>query len=96
MDANSLSLKIQAEVVPLTLQVPKEKYDGTTDPIDHVAYFESTLDLYGMTNVIKCRVFLTTFKGMTQSWYDSLSSQSITIFKLFKRIFLRHFIANKR
>ena len=49
-DSNPLSLKIQAKVVLPTLKVFKEKFDGTTDPTNHVVGFESTLDLYGALN----------------------------------------------
>ena len=64
MDNNPLSLAIQTEMVPLTIRVPKEKFSETTDPTDHVATFESHMDLYGATNAVKCRAFSVTFKGM--------------------------------
>ena len=96
MDSNPLSLAIQAEIVPLTIRVPKEKFNGTTDPIDHVTAFESHMNLYGATNVAKCRAFSTTFRGVARSWYDSFTAQSITSFKYFKKLFIGHFMANKR
>ena len=85
-DYNPLSLKIQAEIIPPTLRVPKEKFSGIIDPTDHVAAFESHMDLYGTTDTIKCRAFLATVKGVAQSWYDSLSAHSITKFKQFKKL----------
>ena len=51
-------------MVPLTLRIPKKKYNETTDPNDHISYFQTTVDLYGATNVAKCRIFLDTLKGM--------------------------------
>ena len=53
IDNNPLSLEIRSAVIPPSHRVPKEKYSGTTDPTDHVACFESTLDLYGTSDAIK-------------------------------------------
>ena len=94
-DSNTLSLGIQAKVVPLTLKVPKEKFDGTTNSIDHVAAFESNMDLYGAFDAVKGQAFLATFRGVARSWYDSLPSQTIMKFKQFKRLFVGHFMAKK-
>ena len=62
-----LVIKDPNESVPPNLRVPKEKFDGMTNPADHVACFESTLDLYDASVAIKCRAFPTTFKGVAQS-----------------------------
>ena len=71
-DTNPWSLRIQAKVVPPNLRVSKEKFDGMTGLAYHVPCFESTLDLYGVSDVIKCRAFPTNFKGIARFWYDSL------------------------
>ena len=72
IDNDPLSLEIRSAVIPPSHRVPKEKYSGTTDPTDHVACFESTLDLYGTSDAIKCRMFPATLIGMARSWYGSL------------------------
>ena len=61
---NPFSLEIQVMVVFHTLRFPKEKYNGMTDPIDHVACFESTPNMYDATDAIKCRMFPSTLIGM--------------------------------
>ena len=66
-ECNPLSLKIQAKIFSLTLKVPKEKFSEITDSTDHVVVFESHMDLYGVTDVVKCRSFLATFKGVARS-----------------------------
>ena len=96
IDSNPLSLAIQVKMVPSTFRVSKEKFSGTTYPIDHVVAFESHIDLYSMTDAIKCHAFPATFRGVAQSWYDFLPAQSITKFKQFKKLFIEHFMANKR
>ena len=72
VDNNPLSLAIQVEIVPPTIRVHKENFSGITDPTDHVIAFESHMDLYGATDAAKCKVFLTTFRVIARSWYDSL------------------------
>ena len=44
-DSNPLSLEIQEKMVPPSLRVPKEKYDGTPNPSDHIFCFQTTLGL---------------------------------------------------
>ena len=96
VDSNPLSLAIQVKIVPPTVRVPKKKFSGTTDPTGCVVAFESHMNLYGATDVAKCRAFSITFTGVAQSWYDSLPAQSIANFKYFKKLFICHFMANKR
>ena len=64
VDSNPLSLVIQAEMVLHTIRVPKEKCSGMSDPADHVAAFESHMDLYSATDATKCWAFSATFRGM--------------------------------
>ena len=96
VDSNPLSLVIQAKMVPPTIRVFEEKFNGISYLTDHVAIFESHMDLYGGTDAAKCRAFLTTFRGVARSWYNSLPAQSITKFKYFKKLFISHFMAHKR
>ena len=96
IDDNPLSLKIQSVVIPTSYRVPKERYNGTTDPTDQVACFESTLDLYGTSDAIKCRMFPATLIEMARSWYGSLPPQSISRFRQLRQLFVGQFLANKR
>ena len=83
-------------MIPHSYRVPKEKYNGAIDPTDHVACFESTLDLYGTSDAIKCRMFPTTLIEMARSWYGSLPPQSISRFSQLRQLFVGQFLANKR
>ena len=96
VDDNPLSLEIQYAVISPSYRVPKEKYNGTTDPTDQVACFESTLDLYGTSDAIKCRMFPATLIEMARSWYGSLPPQSISRFRQLRELFVGQFLANKR
>ena len=39
VNSNPLSLEIHAKMVSSTMRIPNKKYDGTTDPTEHVFYF---------------------------------------------------------
>ncbi|KAL0456068.1 UNVERIFIED_CONTAM: hypothetical protein Slati_0946000 [Sesamum latifolium] len=46
------------------------EYDGTTDPLEHLALFENAALLHRYTDGIKCRVFVTTFARGAQQWFN--------------------------
>ena len=96
MESNPLSLAIQSDSISPAIRIPKEKFDGTSDPADHAADFESCMDFYGASDSTKCRAFSATLTGVARSWYDSLPAQSITSFKCLKKLFVGNFMANKR
>ena len=90
------SLIIQLDMISPAIRLPKERFSGTSDLADHAVAFESHMDFYGVFDAIKCRAFSANFRGVAQSWYDSLPAQSITSFKYFKKLFISNFMTNKR
>ena len=96
VESNPLSLAIQLEPISSTIRIPKERFNGTSNPADHAATFESRMDFYGDSDATKCRAFSATFNGVARSWYESLPFQSITSFKYFKKSFIGNFMTNKR
>ena len=96
IDKNALSVEIQSKMVIPSLRILKEKYEGTVDSVDHISCFWTTLNLYGVTDAVKCRIFPTTLKRMLRMWFNSLRSSSVISFKYLNQIFIRHFMANKR
>ena len=96
VESNPLSLAIQLEPINPTIRIPKERFNGTSDPADHAMAFKSRMDFYGASDATKCRAFSATFIGVARSWYESLPAQSITSFKYFKKSFIGNFMANKR
>ena len=83
-------------MVSSTIRDPKERFSRMSDPTNHVAAFESHMDFYGATDATKCRAISATFRGVARSWFDSLPVLSIINFKYFKKLFIGHFMANKR
>jgi len=57
-----------------------EKYDGGTDPYEYIAVYSTHISLYTWNDSILCRVFPTTLKGATMSWFTRLSLLSIDCF----------------
>ena len=95
VDNNPLASKIQEKIVSPSLRITNKKYDGTTNPSDHIACFQTILDLYGSTDTAKYRIFSVTLKGMVRAWFDSLLSHSVTSFKQLSKLFVGHFLAKK-
>ena len=61
---------------PLNLK----RYDGTTNPYEHLDAFLTQANLYTNDNTILCRVFPTSLKGATLTWYGGLPPRSIDNF----------------
>jgi len=57
---------------PLNLQ----RYDGTIDPDKHLDAFLTQANLYTNDDTILCRVFPTSLKGATLTWYSGLPPRS--------------------
>ncbi|KAL0456963.1 UNVERIFIED_CONTAM: hypothetical protein Slati_1035500 [Sesamum latifolium] len=86
-----------ADELPLNWKEPNlPKYDGTTDPQEHLSYFENIALLYRYTAGVKCRVFVNTFTRSAQQWFNQLPSGSIRSFEEFRSLFLHHFASIKR
>ncbi|KAL0400276.1 UNVERIFIED_CONTAM: hypothetical protein Sradi_2370900 [Sesamum radiatum] len=65
-----------ADELPLNCRTPAiEEYNGTTDPMEHLSRFENATLLHRYTDGIKCRVFVTTFIGAAQQWFNQLPGE---------------------
>ncbi|KAL0301755.1 UNVERIFIED_CONTAM: hypothetical protein Sradi_6452300 [Sesamum radiatum] len=65
-------------VVDANFRLPDlSKYDGTKDPQEHVSAFELVMNLYGHTDPINAKLFVTTLAGNAQEWFTSLPSGTI-------------------
>jgi len=57
-----------------------EKYDGSTNPDEHVAVHITQISLYTSEDAILCRVFSAMLKGVALSWFTKLPPYSIDCF----------------
>jgi len=59
-----------------------DKYDGSTDPDEHIVVYTTHISLYTLNDVVMCRVFPTTLKGTTLSWFTRLPLLCIDCFDM--------------
>ncbi|XP_068475113.1 uncharacterized protein [Phaseolus vulgaris] len=58
----------------------RDRYDGTTDPDEHVDVYTTHMSLYTTDDAVLCRVFPTSPKGGALSWFTKLPANSIDCF----------------
>jgi len=58
----------------------RDRYDGSTDPDEHMDAYTTHMSLYTTDDAVLCRVFPTSLKGATLSWLTTLSPNSIDSF----------------
>ena len=72
-----------------------ERYDGTTDPDEHLDAFLTQANLYTNDDVILCRVLPTSLKGATLTWYGELPPRSIDSFNTLVKRFSVQYATNR-
>ncbi|KAL0458684.1 UNVERIFIED_CONTAM: hypothetical protein Slati_0495600 [Sesamum latifolium] len=72
------------------------EYTGTMDPMEHLSRFENAALLHRYTDGIKCRVFVTTFAGAAQQWFNQLPLGVIGSFQEFCSLFLHQFASRRK
>ncbi|KAL0288937.1 UNVERIFIED_CONTAM: hypothetical protein Sradi_7084500 [Sesamum radiatum] len=86
-----------ADELPLNCHTPAiTEYDGTMDPMEHLSRFENAALLHRYTDGIKCRVFVTTFAGAAQQWFNQLPVGAIGSFQEFCSLFLHQFASSRK
>ncbi|XP_057981170.1 uncharacterized protein LOC131166600 [Malania oleifera] len=73
-----------------------ERYEGLSDPIDHLDIFRVLMQLQGAPDAIMCRVFVATLKGSARNWYQTLRPGSIGSFLEMEQLFTNHFLSSRR
>jgi len=71
------------------------KYDGSTNPDEHIAAYTTQISLYTWNDVVMCRVFPTTLKGATLSWFTRLPSLCIDCFDMLVEKFGAQFATSR-
>ncbi|XP_068466580.1 uncharacterized protein [Phaseolus vulgaris] len=59
----------------------RDRYNGTTDPDEHVDAYTTHMSLYTTDDAVFCRVFPTSLKGSALSWFTKLPANSIDCFE---------------
>ncbi|XP_068486402.1 uncharacterized protein [Phaseolus vulgaris] len=58
----------------------RDRYDGSTDPDEHIDAYTTHMCVYTSDDAVLCRVFPTSLKGATLSWFTKLLPNSIDSF----------------
>ncbi|KAK4397423.1 hypothetical protein Sango_1578900 [Sesamum angolense] len=89
--------KLLTEVVDASFRLQDlPKYDGTKDPQEHVSVFELVTNLYGQTDPINAKLFVTTLIGKAQEWFTSLPSGTVELYNQLIQKFTFHFVSKKK
>ena len=59
----------------------RDRYDGTTDPDEHMDAYTTLMSLYTTDNAVLCRVFSTSLKGGALSWFTKLPPNYVDSFE---------------
>lgn len=91
------SAEVLAAELPKNFRFPNiGEYDGKGDPKEHLSRFENASLLHQCSDLIKCRIFLTTLVRSAQQWFNLLRTGSIATFLEFSRVFLHQFASSKK
>ena len=71
-----------------------ERYDGTTNPDEHLDAFVTQENLYNNDDLIPC-VFPTSLKGAALTWYSGLPPRSIDSFDIIVKYFCEQYVTNR-
>ncbi|GAU39725.1 hypothetical protein TSUD_144910 [Trifolium subterraneum] len=91
-----LSRRIMDIPLPRGLEKPPtlDKYDGTTDPDEHVQSVETALDYRNLRGSIKCKLFPLSLTRGASTW--NLPPGSIDSWEELCRMFTAHFTTSRR
>ncbi|XP_057976096.1 uncharacterized protein LOC131163520 [Malania oleifera] len=89
--------EIMEAPLPSRFKMPTfDRYEGLSDPIDHLNNFKMLMQLQGALKAIMCRAFATTLKGTSRDWYRTLRPGSIGSFSDMEQLFTGHFLSSWR
>ncbi|GAU10587.1 hypothetical protein TSUD_419620, partial [Trifolium subterraneum] len=93
-----LSRRIMDIPLPRGLEKPPtlDKYDGTTDPDEHVQSVETALDYKNLRGSIKCKLFPLSLVRGASTWWRNLPPGSIDSWEELCRMFTAHFTTSRR
>ncbi|KAL2338821.1 hypothetical protein Fmac_013267 [Flemingia macrophylla] len=72
-----------------------DKYDGSTDPEEHLNMFLTQVTLFVQNEAVFCRMFPTSLRGRALSWFARLPPNSIDSFQDLTSLFTVQFATRK-
>ena len=71
-------------------------YDGKTDPVEHVTYYNQSMTIYSKNEALICKIFPFSLGPTTIRWYDGLEKESIQSYNELIRAFGAWFVTCSR
>jgi len=95
-DPQSLTRKITEEQVPSHFMVQKmTPYSGLGEHKTHLNAFRAQMLISGVTDVIRCKMFVVILIKTTLQWFIRIPNNTIDSFKTISHIFLQKISANQ-
>ena len=83
----SFSQTIMDTVLPTTSLSPKVTFTGVEDPEAHLTTFHTQMMLTGGSDVVYCKLLMSTLAGAALKWFVNLPDEHITTFDQFATLF---------
>ena len=71
-------------------------YNGWTDPVEHVSYFNQKMAIHFKDEALMCKIFPSSLGPMAMRWFNGLKANSIDSFKKLTQSFGARFITCSR
>ena len=71
-------------------------YNGRTDPVEHVSYFNQKMTVHSKDEALMCKIFPSSLGPMAMRWFNGLRANSIDSFKKLTQSFGTRFITCSR
>ena len=71
-------------------------YNGRTDPVEHVSYFNQRMIVHSKNEALMCKVFPSSLGPVVMRWFDGLKEGSINSFKKLTKAFRAHLVTCSR
>ena len=79
--------------LPAKFKMPQiEAFNGTKDPVDHLNTYKNQMELHGYQDLVWCRAFAITQKGLALAWFNRLPPSLVSSFRELSIAFVSHFI----
>ncbi|XP_014499259.1 uncharacterized protein LOC106760325 [Vigna radiata var. radiata] len=73
-----------------------ERYDGSTDPDNHLRIFTNAMAFYKDSYPIICKVFSLSLRDKALEWYHTLPPNTVDCFATVETLFRKQYASNRK
>ena len=82
-------------MIPATFVGPKATFTGIEDSEAHLTTFHTQMMLFGGSDAVHCKLFMSTLTSTALDWFASLPDGHVTLFVQFSTLFKEQYIVNR-